>query len=510
MPERPKEQFKKLHKLSPVFMLTETIKDFFLLILIAVIASSRANSYELWAIAGSCIFVLYRMIWIRFFKYALTPDELIVKKGIFFKQERYVPYERIQNINETQGVLHRFFNVSKVTLESASGLEPEAVFNVISKSALQELRMAVRRNKVVDLDDLAVADIEIAAETDTKRQILFMPSGEVIKHGLVTLQGLVPLAIFWGLLAQQEALWDKLFQSWISKLPGVENLNAEMVSQAPGIVIGSILILLVMGIFVFCMLSIFYSLLKFYNFTLSRDKEKLLAIRGLLTKQSSSTSIQRIQKINLFQGILHRLFKRVTITCKTAGNSTNTQTAAKFDVLAPLLETSSSHGLLQSVFPELNWSFLNSQAAQWVPIPYRSWKRMVKWKIAFFTVISLIAAVWVELWVLFFYLPALVWSVYSAQQEAKAAAFIYHPNYIVYRSGWLSKNLSIVPMQKSQAALIKQNIFDLRHKMASFTLDTAGLSPFDHSIDIRYLEWQDAINLLKQVTDRTNKLEFEW
>lgn len=501
--------YKKLHKLSPVFMLTDTIKEFFIIIVLAVFASTRAESWQLWAIGASSFFVLFRMVAIRFFSYAIAEDELIVKQGILFRQERHVPFERVQNINETQGILHRFFKVSKVTLESASGQTPEAVFNVISKEALQEIRAAVKQKATVE--NLQFEQVESPIKVNATQQLLFLPAGEVMKHGLVTLQGMIPLAIGIGFLAQQDGLWDKFFGQALSKLPGSDNINSEMLAQAPGIVIASLLGLALFAIICFGALSILHSLLKFYDFTLKREGEKLLAQRGLLTKLSSSTSIQRIQKINIHQGILHRLFRRVTVSCKTAGNAMAAADGiAKFDVLAPLLDKQNSHTLLRSIFPELNWKFLNENDPMWQKIPYRSWRRMVKWKLFFFGVISLVLAFWIKLWALALFIPAAIWSVYDAQREAKAAAFIYTDDYVVYRSGWLSKDLSIVPMQKGQAADLKQNIFDKRHKMAAFELDTAGVSFFDHGIDIPYLEFDDALQLQKNIIRRTNELEFEW
>jgi len=131
----------KLHESSPIFYFIEAVKSFALVIVIALFAS-RPASWELWALAVGAFFVIPQIISARFFKYWLLEEELVVKSGIFFKQERHIPYERIQNISQVEGLLHRLFKVCKVQLESASGVKPEAVFNVITLKAVEEIRLA--------------------------------------------------------------------------------------------------------------------------------------------------------------------------------------------------------------------------------------------------------------------------------------------------------------------------------------------------------------------------------
>ena len=500
--------FKKLHPSSPFFMLLDTIKEFFLIIIFAVFASSQAETWQLWAIGVSSVFVLFRMIGIRFFSYAIDKEELVVKQGIFFKQVRNIPFERVQNINETQGIFHRFFKVSKASLESASGQKPEAVFNVIAKQALEDIRAAVISKRFAQRDQSIIANA--ATVNSENEKLFFMPSGEVMLHGLVTLKGLIPIAIVWGLLAQQEALWDKLFTNWFSKIALAANINSEVLAASPAVFIASLFGLIVFGLLCFCVLSILYSIFKFYDFTLERQEEKLLAKRGLLTKRTSSSSIQRIQKITLYESVLHRLCKRMTISCKTAGNSAQGDGGTKFDALAPLITQHEAKQLLKKVFPELSWVYLKQDSAEWSPIPFRSWIRAVKWKIFFSILFCLFLAIWLKHWALAVFITASMWSIYSARREAKYAAYIYHNDYMVYRSDWINKTISVVPLQKAHALELKQNIFDKRHAMAAFEIDTAGVSFLEHGIDIRYMEYKEAQRIYSQVIQRTNQLDFQW
>jgi putative membrane protein len=56
---------------------------------------------------------------------------------------------------------------------------------------------------------------------------------------------------------------------------------------------------------------------------------------------------------------------------------------------------------------------------------------------------------------------------------------------IAFRSGWIRRSMTIVPLAKIQAVELDESPFDRRHHMASLRVDTAGAGA--HRIDIPYL-----------------------
>ena len=63
--------------------------------------------------------------------YRLEGDELIVRDGLVTRNERHVPYARIQNIDLVQNPLHRMLGVAEVRVETAGGEKPEVVMRVL-------------------------------------------------------------------------------------------------------------------------------------------------------------------------------------------------------------------------------------------------------------------------------------------------------------------------------------------------------------------------------------------
>jgi len=129
----------------------------------------------------SIIFLWY---WINQYhasiSYALTDDEIVVQKGVWWKKKSFVPYNRITNINIVQGPISRRFQLGTVLIQtagfsggagSAGGFRPaEAViFGVKNFEEIKDKVMDfVRRVRPVAVE----ARAEAMAPEDVSRQIL--------------------------------------------------------------------------------------------------------------------------------------------------------------------------------------------------------------------------------------------------------------------------------------------------------------------------------------------------
>ena len=77
---------------------------------------------------------------------------------------------------------------------------------------------------------------------------------------------------------------------------------------------------------------------------------------------------------------------------------------------------------------------------------------------------------------------------------------------VVYRSGILTRKISLTFFEKIQATTIAQTPFDRRWGMATLSVDTAAAGPADHAIEIKYLDADLARNehhqILQAAADR--------
>jgi len=132
------------------------------------------------------LFFLIVLVWYwikRYYdsiSYALTDNEIVVHKGVWWKKKGFVPYNRITNINIVQGPISRRFQLGTVLIQtagfsgatgSAGGLKPaEAViFGIKNFEEIKDKVMNfVRRFRPVAVE----AEAEAMAPEDVSRQIL--------------------------------------------------------------------------------------------------------------------------------------------------------------------------------------------------------------------------------------------------------------------------------------------------------------------------------------------------
>ncbi len=65
--------------------------------------------------------LLWNFLEWRFFRYALAPDRVIVHTGWISRQERSVPYQRIQGVDVIETPSYRLLGLARLRVETASG-----------------------------------------------------------------------------------------------------------------------------------------------------------------------------------------------------------------------------------------------------------------------------------------------------------------------------------------------------------------------------------------------------
>ncbi|MFK4998581.1 PH domain-containing protein [Bacillus sp. N9] len=101
-----------------------------------------------------------------------------------YKKKRYIPFERIQSLDFSEGIFHRPFGLVKVKVETAGGAkESEAEMSAIKKDdalAIQQLINDAKTNRNVT-EELTIdkEDKETILYKITGRQLLFLPPHQV-------------------------------------------------------------------------------------------------------------------------------------------------------------------------------------------------------------------------------------------------------------------------------------------------------------------------------------------
>lgn len=477
---------RRLHPWSWLFVLIQQVKSF-ALPLIVLLFTGRGNSWELWGLVGAGVLVLVSLGQYFTYRFRVEADGIVIRSGLLQKSLRNIPFTRIHNVALHQTLLHRFFGVAEVKLESAGGMTAEGQMRVLSLADAHALEELVRSH------GKAHATTDATAEGDAQAPVvlLSLPPSEVIRLGLISNRGMLLVAAAFGLVAQTSGeLLGKALSGSAKSLAG---LSRDMQLGVVSTVLGGLALLLLLVVAI-RLLSVVLALLQFHGFTLTEDGPRLSSQRGLLTRIRANMPRQRIQAWSLRESLTHRWFGRRGLVVDSASvQAVNDQQSLRD--LAPVATPEAIDALIRHLLPGKTWPM-----QQWHPLHPRAWRRQFAIPALVALVLSAVAVWRLGPWGLavlallpLFFARARVW--------ARHAGYSEESGLIAVREGWLDKRWRFAEVRKLQSLRLSQSPFDRRHGMASVHMDTAGASPFEPPLRIRYLPEAEARALRERLAD---------
>lgn len=233
--------------------------------------------------------------WIRF-SYRVTDEDIVIESGLISTQHRAIPFERIQDVNIEQGPIARMIGIARLKLETgaaASGGVEEGVLDAVSLARADALRDRIRAYRATGGGKLAVSSEQSDTPEYVDRPIFAMTPRRVLESGLYNFS-LAVFAVLGGLFQAggdlfnvnpfKRAFWNQLLDSGSPLAEYV--LTHRWVSGAAGLAT-----LLVVGL----VTGIVRTLLRDYNFRLTRTETGLRRRRGLLTLTDVIIPVRRVQ-----------------------------------------------------------------------------------------------------------------------------------------------------------------------------------------------------------------------
>lgn len=500
----PSDVEHRLHPVSVLFGLLGQVTQLAVpLLVLLVTAGTRGWDWEWWVVFLVVPGVVLALARYLSFRYRYDPQEMVFRSGILFRSERHVPYNRIQNLDAVQNVLHRLLGVVEVRVETGSGREPEARLSVIPVSALEEMRHRV-------FPDRAHAPTsEDARQAVAARDVLLhLSPKDLMLFGIIQNRGVLVIAALFGLL-WEGGLMEVIADRWLGGIPPALAARglADRFLTSGGVSITRVLLgftaflVVLLGVRV---LSMGWALVRLYGFTVSREGDDLRAEFGLFTRVSATIPIHRIQTVTVEQGLLHRWFGRASVRVSTAGGSAAEAVSVQREWLAPIVEADLVGSLVAHVLPNHDPSRIAWQRAD-----PRAFARECRIRLARLAVVALVLAPWLRLWAAWFFLLLAPVSVTGAWFYVRHLGWALPGPLFAFRSGWIRRRTSLAPFGKIQVVSLRQTPFDRRLRMARVRVDTAGGGTTSHAVEVPYLPRATAEWLRSVLVFHTVQTEFK-
>ncbi|MCM3612319.1 PH domain-containing protein [Planococcus sp. MERTA32b] len=299
------------------------------------------------------VVVLFSLIvgiikWKRFV-YWFEDGELRIEYGLFVKKKRYIPFERIQSLNYTEGIFHRPFNLVKVRVETAgSGKagEAEAELTAINREDADriEKEMDHAKNRVAPSVGPQEAVEEVVEETAAPKKELKTLYRMSMKELLILATTSGGIGVVISAVA--------VFLSQFSDLIPYETIYEEvMLFLRFGYLIVALAVFA--GLLIAWVISVILTLLANYQFTIQVDDDHIYITRGLLEKKKISVPFKRIQGIKVSRNPLRELFGYAVVTVESAGGSMGGKDEKIR--LFPLVKQARMLPILDELFPDMEF-----------------------------------------------------------------------------------------------------------------------------------------------------------
>ncbi|KAA0948424.1 PH domain-containing protein [Sporosarcina sp. ANT_H38] len=344
----------KLHWITAIIEVMKTAKEAILPIIVLVFANGLNDlgsgkwylDYLTFIIFGVLIiafFITGIIKWKRF-EYWFEDNELRIEYGLFVKKKRYIPFDRIQSLDYTEGILHRPFRLVKVKVETAGSSslkKSEAELTAITKEAAsrieKEIAQAKSGKKAALQENSELTEENLVVEESQSKSIFTMSSKGLLV--LATTSGGI------GIILSGVGIFLSQFAEMIPFEWMYEEISGFIKF---GLLIVAITVFL--GFLLVWGLSVAMTFLAYYGFNVSLEKEDIVITRGLLEKKRMTVPLNRVQSVRIIENPFRQLFGYAAVVIDSAGGGG--MEGARIN-LFPLVKKTEVYGPLKEIFPNL-------------------------------------------------------------------------------------------------------------------------------------------------------------
>jgi putative membrane protein len=398
------------------------------------------------------------LVYWRRFTFRVGTDELRIDSGLVSRTHRSIPFDRVQDVDISQGPLQRLLGLASVTFDTGAsgGSKDEGALNGIALARAHALRDHVRTRR----GHAPAATIP----AEEARPLFAMDLRRVLGAGVFNFS----LAIFAGLFGLTQTMGDVIGfdpferQFWNDLLANAGPLAGFVQDHRFGAAFAGLVLLLLVGLAT----GIVRTLARDFRFRLDRTGTGLRRRRGLLTLTDVTLPLRRVQAALILTGPVRELLGwrelKLQSLAQDQGGSGDHQVAplAREEELQPILAElgwQPPEGPLQPVSKAYVWTFCLAL----LPV----------------LLIALVQATILPPLGLMI-LAVLGLAVGARWLGWRRTAYALSSEQLLVRGGWWQRRTLLLPLQNVQSVDLTENFISRRFGAAGLRIGVAGGSGF--------------------------------
>ncbi|MBY0121168.1 PH domain-containing protein [Bacillus sp. S/N-304-OC-R1] len=439
---------KRLHPISAVVNFLKQLKELIIPFFVFVVFGSKNGSFQfIMSIVVIIIILILGIIsWLRF-TYRLEEGELRIEYGVFIRKKRYIPFERIQSLDLSEGILQRPFGLVKVKVETAGSSkgEAEAVLTAITKEEANFIQHTLfsAKNKIDE------QSTELFEKSSQEEDILYKITPRELLLLASTSGGAgVVFSAFFAFVFQFEEIipYERLFR-------GLEDIISS------GVILVSILVFI--GFLFAWVVALIGTMIKYAEFTVKKLGEDLIITRGLLEKRQLTIPLHRIQAIRITENVIRQPLGFGTVYLESAGGSAIDQDSARV-MLLPIIKKDRVAEILSPYLKQYVFEANMNRA------PGRALKRYLLRGILFSLPAAAIPIIFFRPWGYFglmFVLISMVWAVLRFKDTGWSIADLQ----LTLRYRTVNKTTVYMNRNRIQSLRIQESYFQRRKELGTIS-----------------------------------------
>ena len=318
------------------------------------------------AIAIVALSVVSSVISWRTRTWELTDAGIMLRSGLVTSRQLQVPYEHIHTVNMSSNLVERVLGLMTLDLDTgAASSEGEATrIRGLQAGIAEALREELFRRKAAVLADQGLdartADADASAEADDEASPTAPAPSPDACYTLTTVQ-LVFAALTEARVVAQAVAFLILIVQGInllqeSELVNLSDVAGDIAVLPVALLIGVAALLLALALIVGFAVSFVMSLIGYAGYRAERAAGRISVERGLLSRTSHTVALERIQSINIRQGLIRQLIGYAEVRASVVGaiGCSDVPSTADGVVLHPFIRVTEIDAFLASIAPDFS------------------------------------------------------------------------------------------------------------------------------------------------------------
>jgi len=429
------------------------LKAIWPIVLVALFRQKKGNfdTIELLLIIIPLLILIKSVLDFYYYKFYITGNDLVIKKGFISKKTITLPINRIQAVHIDRSVLHQLLNVASLKVDTAGSEKTEATIEAISVPKAESLKSFL-------LDSLPdqIAGEVVRAPGETV--VMKLSPADVVKLGISANH----IQTFFIVIAFGISMLQNLEEIFGNKLTNFVNESSSTIIYS----VRAFLLIAIAGLLVSVVVSIFRIVLLYFDFKLYKTAQGFKLKTGLLHSRQNVVPFSKIQFISWSANLFRRSIGLYNLEFHQAGGDI---VSRKQKVKIPLTNKLYIDGIIAHYHPDFR-DFADSVHHINSIYPFR---RMLLPGIPVAIFFTLTGYFWLH-WYSIIFLLFLPYFFLSGLWFQKNFRLFISVDAMQLLSGVWGREIKIVKWRKIQIVDLRQSIYQRSAGLATIKLITAA------------------------------------